>query len=101
MPTSALTQDLKTKVWGKEFILNINDPAPNRGVLVPEYNYRQYQKAYEMRFEKDSSLNYADLVEARECPKCIVHGPDWNGYALSFTLGALATALVLPAFVHR
>ena len=89
------------KKWNKEYLLNAGEAAPVRGVLVPEYNYREYQKSFEMRFNTDPGIDYPDLLAARQCPVCIEKKVDINGYALSFTLGALATALVLPALLHR
>lgn len=85
-PTSAMGQ----VSWGKESYLRKNDVAPYTGVLVPEFNYREYQKAYEMRFQFDSKVDYADLLASRECPKAMVEEKiDW-----SFTWGALMTGLV-------
>lgn len=68
--TSALAADFSPdySVWGKEFVLAEGDVVPNAGVLVPEGNYRDYQRALSIAIIVSPKL-YGDvgIIPVPEC----------------------------------
>jgi hypothetical protein len=89
-PTSAMAL---SSVWGTEYVLKKDQPAPNDGVLVPEHNYRKYLKAYQTSFEIDKTMSYSDLYATQNCPQEVIE----QGYQWDFVVGSFLVGLGIGA----
>ncbi len=90
--TLANNKPYDPKLWETETLIAEGEESPRRGVLVPEYNYRIYQKGLE-RWENVEPL----LLEvARDDQYCET---DYKlhvvGFTLGLSLGLIAGVLVL------
>jgi len=80
--------------WQSETILAEREEAPTRGVLVPEYNYRTYQKALE-RWDKIDPIEKKLLLE-RPVEVKVNYTYTFAAFTLGIGIGVLAAMLVAP-----
>lgn len=72
--TKELTQrENKKNLFLEEVYIISGETAPISGIIVPEYNYKEYQKAFDFRYINQRDQKYQDLLKEvkceDECPK--------------------------------
>lgn len=58
------------EVFETEVVIYAGETAPISGVIVPEYNYKEYQKAFDFRYINITDQKYTDIVNEMNCDDC-------------------------------
>ena len=80
----------KINSFEEEMFVVSGEVAPITGVIVPDYNYREYQKAFDFRYINMRDQKYQDILTEVNCEdECKKQDSTYIYIATSFLAGVV------------